>query len=42
MGFSFGGDENILEPDRGGDCKTLWVNVLNATQVLFLKELSFC
>ena len=23
MGFSFGGDEDILEPDRGSDCKTL-------------------
>ena len=23
MGFSFGDDENILEPDGGSDCKTL-------------------
>ena len=42
MGFSFEDDENILEPDRGSDCKMLWVNILNATQVLILKELSFC
>lgn len=25
QGVSFGGDENVLELDRGGGCTTLWM-----------------